>query len=99
MSTSANEIERPMATSVDVSEDTLIVELIDGRTISVPISWYPRLANASLDELQFWELIGNGDGIHWESLDEDISVQALLAGKRSNESQDSLRSWLSNRNT
>lgn len=97
MSTSAEPIDRPTAVSVDVSEDTLTVELRDGRTISVPLCWYPRLENATESEKRAWELIGNGSGIHWEDVDEDISIDALLAGRPSNESQASLERWLESR--
>ena len=86
-----------MATDVKVSEDTLSVELSDGRTISVPVAWYPRLQHGSLKERSNCEILGSGTGIHWRSLDEDISVEALLAGKASNESQASLKRWLSSR--
>ncbi len=72
----------------------LTVELADGRTVSVPLLWYPRLANATADERRNWRLIGRGEGIHWPDLDEDISVAGLLAGRRSGESQRSLKRWL-----
>jgi hypothetical protein len=97
MSTSAENIVRPAALDVVVSDDTLVVELKDGRTVSVPVSWYPRLENASEEERRHWELIGDGIGIHWEAVDEDISVEALLAGLASNESQESLKRWLATR--
>jgi hypothetical protein len=80
-----------------VTDDVLIVELRDGRTVSVPLSWYPRLEYATERERDAWELIGGGAGIHWEVVDEDISVEALVAGKPSNESQASLKRWLSDR--
>jgi hypothetical protein len=73
------------------------VELSDGRALSVPYSWYPRLQHARPDEREKWELIGDGDGIHWPALDEDVSVEGLLAGRRSGESEQSLRSWLAGR--
>jgi hypothetical protein len=82
------------AESVIVSEEILTVDLTDGRTISVPISWYPRLAHGTVEERNHWELLGSGVGIHWPDLDEDISVQGLLAGRHSGESQTSLQSWL-----
>lgn len=82
---------------MELSDDILTVELSDGRTISVPISWYPRLAHATADERNNWELVGGGVGIHWPDLDEDISVQGLLAGRRSGESQASLQRWLETR--
>ena len=94
MSTSANNIRPRGAVQVNVTEDTLVVELNDGCTLSVPISWYPRLEHATATERSDWTLVGGGSGIHWESLDEDISVQALIAGKASNESQMSLKRWL-----
>jgi hypothetical protein len=97
MSTSPSEFARPLAVDVEVSEDTLSVHLSDGRTISVPILWYPRLANGTPAERSHWELVGSGHGIHWPNLDEDISVEALLNGRRSNESPASLKKWLSAR--
>jgi hypothetical protein len=99
MSISAVEIEIPYAVDVRVTEDTLTVDLSDGRTISVPLGWYPRLEHASSDELANWRLIGKGQGIHWEDLDEDISVGGLLAGKPSGESQTSLKKWIQGRQT
>lgn len=97
MSTSAEQVDQPFAVSVNVTDDVLIVELRDGRTVSVPLSWYPRLEYATERERDAWELIGGGTGIHWEVVDEDISVEALVAGKPSNESQASLKRWLSDR--
>lgn len=97
MSTSAEQVDQPFAVSVNVTDDVLIVELRDGRTVSVPLSWYPRLEYATERERDAWELIGGGAGIHWEVVDEDISVEALVAGKPSNESQASLKRWLSDR--
>jgi hypothetical protein len=87
----------PVAVQVNATEDTLVVELNDGRALSVPISWYPRLENATPSERSDWALVGGGSGIHWESLDEDISVRALIAGEASNESQMSLKRWLEKR--
>jgi hypothetical protein len=80
-----------------VTEDTLTAHLIDGRTISAPLAWFPRLVHGTLAERSNWRLIGNGEGIHWPDLDEDISVSSLLAGRRSGESAESLRRWLSRR--
>jgi hypothetical protein len=85
------------ALRVDVTDDTISIELADGRTISVPLSWYPRLAHATNEERQRWRLIGGGRGIHWPDLDEDISVESLLLGRRSGESQASLKRWLEGR--
>ena len=98
MSTSANEIIRPCATNVDISENTINIELYDGRSLSVPLSWYPRLEHASPEERNTWELIGSGLGIHWPEIDEDVSIEAVISGKPSNESQDSLNKWLNSRN-
>jgi hypothetical protein len=99
MSISAMEIEIPLVENVAVSEDTLCVDLSDGRSISVPLAWYPRLSYASSTERKRWRLIGRGVGIHWEDLDEDISVEGLLAGKRSGESQASFSKWLAKRSS
>jgi hypothetical protein len=99
MSTSAMEIEIPLVENVAVSEDTLCVDLSDGRSISVPLAWYPRLSHASSSERKRWRLIGRGVGIHWEELDEDISVEGLLAGRPSGESQASFSKWLAKRSS
>jgi hypothetical protein len=83
-----------VAMGVEVSEDTLAVELADGRTIAAPLAWYPRLAHATAEERASWRLIAGGRGIHWPALDEDISVANLLAGQPSAESQSSFKKWL-----
>ena len=80
--------------TIGVTEDTLTAELSDGRTISVPLAWYPRLAYATSLERSNWELIGGGQGIHWPDLDEDLSVDGLLAGRKSGESAKSFARWL-----
>ncbi len=90
----AVEIEVPYAEGITVTEDTLSIDLSDGRTISVPLTWFPRLLYARPEERNNWRLIGKGHGIHWEDIDEDISVEGLLAGKPSGESQDSFKKWL-----
>jgi hypothetical protein len=97
MSTSSLGTETATAKNVKVTADTLIVELKDGRTVSVPIRWYPRLAHDTPTERRRWELIGPGIGIHWRTLDEDISVEALLLGLASNESATSLQRWRAGR--
>ena len=97
MSISTVEIEVPLAQDVAVTKDTLRVDLSDGRTISVPLAWFPRLVHASPAERKNWRLIGSGHGIHWEDIDEDISVEGLLAGKPSRESQTSFAKWLEKR--
>ncbi len=98
MGISAVEIEVPYAEGITVTDDTLSVDLSDGRTISVPLTWFPRLLYASPEERNNWRLIGKGQGIHWEDIDEDISVEGLLAGKPSGESQESFKKWLDSRN-
>ena len=97
MTTLAIQIDAPNANNVSVSEDTLSVDLSDGRSISVPIEWFPRLVHATPEERRKWRLIGNGQGIHWEDIDEDVSIEGLLAGKPSGESQASLKRWLHRR--
>jgi hypothetical protein len=99
MHTSTVEIQVPDAESVTVTEDTLSVDLSDGRTISVPLAWFPRLLHASQEERNNWRLIGKGQGVHWEDIDEDISVEGLLAGRPSGESQVSFKKWLEGRLT
>ncbi|MBF0320549.1 MAG: DUF2442 domain-containing protein [Nitrospirae bacterium] len=97
MSISAFEIKIPNAINVSVSEDTLCVDLSDGRTIFVPLGWYPRLRYASEAERKNWRLISGGHGIHWEDIDEDISVEGVIIGKPSGESQSSFKKWLQQR--
>ena len=80
-----------------LTDDTLSVDLSDGRSISVPIAWFPRLLHSTEQERNNWRLIGKGQGIHWEDIDEDISIEGLLAGKPSGESQESLKKWLAKR--
>jgi hypothetical protein len=86
-----------LATRVAVSGDTLSVELADGRTVAVPLAWYPRLMHATPAERASWRLIGGGRGIHWPGVDEDISVANLLAGQPSAESQSSFKKLLAGR--
>ena len=97
MSSSTTRISAVRAEAVTVTEDTLAVELSDGRFISVPLAWYPRLVHGTPEERSNWRFIGQGTGIHWPTLDEDISVENLLAGRASGESQRSLKRWLSQR--
>jgi hypothetical protein len=87
----------PRATDVTVTEHTLSVDLEDGRTISVPIGWYPRLAHATPAERLNFEISGAGYGIHWPDLDEDVGIEGLLLGKRSTESPASFERWLKRR--
>src|SRR5687768_11988453 len=97
MNASVTEVYIPLAEAVRVSDDDLTVELSDGRTISVPIAWYPRLSHGTTEERQKWQFNGKGSGIHWPELDEDISVRALILGRKSGESQKSLKRWLESR--
>ncbi len=85
------------AQNVIVTEDALMVDLVDGRTISVPLAWYPRLFYGKPEERSKWRFIGQGEGIHWPDLDEDISVEGLQSGRPSNESQRSFKRWLEER--
>jgi len=79
MSTLAVELH-PQAHSIKCTDTTIIVELIDGRTISAPLVWFPKLSQASKEQLGNWELLGDGEGIHWPDVDEDLSVAGLLIG-------------------
>lgn len=97
MRSSTVEVREALATHVEVNEDTLSVELADGRTIAVPLAWYPRLMHATVEERSSWRLIGGGRGIHWPAIDEDIRVANLLAGQPSAESQSSFKKWLASR--
>lgn len=94
MSTLTIDIQSLRAINVSITDDSLIIDLSDGRTISVPLGWYPRLLHGSQRERENWRLIGKGEGIHWTDLDEDISVEHLIAGIPSGESQPSLKRWL-----
>ena len=85
------------ADHVVVTDEALTVELVDGRTISVPLAWYPRLLYGKPEERNKWRLIGQGEGIHWPDLDEDISVEGLQLGRPSGESQSSFKRWLEER--
>ena len=94
MSTLVIEADSIVATAVAVTDDFLTVQLRDGRSISVPMAWYPRLQHGTPGERGKWRIIGHGDGIHWPDLDEDISICGLLAGRPSGESSTSLQLWL-----
>ena len=97
MTTLKAEISEPVVEDVAVTDETLSVDLADGRTISVPLTWYPRLLHGTAEERNNWRLIADGEGIHWPDLDEDISAENLVLGKRSGESQASLQRWLEQR--
>jgi len=94
MTTLAIELRMVSAQNVQVTDDALIVDLSDGRTVSVPLAWFPRLLHGTPAERNKWRLIGSGEGIHWPDLDEDISVENLILGKPSGESQKSFKKWL-----
>jgi hypothetical protein len=97
MTTSPIEHRPAAAKAVHIAADTLTVDLTDGRSIAVPIEWYPRLATGTVAERSNWRFVGRGEGIHWPDLDEDISIDDLLSGARSGESQRSFRQWLESR--
>ena len=89
----------PIANQVTVNDEKLIVELADGRSLIVPLAWYPRLMSASPEERQNWQLLGDGYAIEWVDLDEHIGIEGLLAGRRSGESYQSFECWIATRNT
>jgi len=97
MPSSKRKFAEVLAIDIRIADDRLSVELSDGRIISAPVAWYPRLAEGSAKERGDWRLIGGGRGIHWPRLEEDISVANLLAGQRSKESAASLKRWLAGR--
>jgi len=97
MNTLPIEIQVARAQNVAVTDEALTVDLTDGRTLSVPLAWYPRLLHGTPTERNHWDLIGDGEGIHWPELDEDLSVEGLLLGRPSGESQRSFRRWLDER--
>ena len=97
MTTSATDTKLPNAIAVAFSDNGLKVSLSDGRDISVPIVWFPRLMHATPGELSDWRLVGDGSGIHWPQIDEDISVKNIIDGRPSVESQRSLQRWLASR--
>ncbi|MGH8533506.1 MAG: DUF2442 domain-containing protein [Gammaproteobacteria bacterium] len=99
MSISASEFPAPLAQDVKVTRDALKVHLSDGRSISAPLTWFPRLLHALPEERKNWRLIGKGRGIHWEDIDEDVSIEGLLAGRSSGESQESLKRWFQSRSS
>lgn len=96
MSTSTADVR---AQRIVITDDSLTADLSDGRSISVPLAWYPRLLHGTPEERNNWRLIGNAEGVHWPDLDEDISVENLLLGKPSGESEESFKKWLKKRTT
>jgi len=85
------------AQNLAITDDSLVVDLSDGRSITVPLAWYPRLQHGTPDERNNFRWIGAREGIHWPDLDEDVSVENLILGQPSGESQDSFRRWLEER--
>lgn len=97
MNTSVSEKIVARAERLTVKRDALVVDLVDGRTISAPLAWYPRLVHATVAERNHWRLIGDGEGMHWPDLDEDVSIKNILLGETSGESQKSFNAWLARR--
>ena len=97
MRTPTAEARVPSAVRARILNEAVIVDLRDGRTVTAPLNWYPRLLHGTARERRNWRLIGGGLGIQWPDLDEDLSVEGILAGRQSAESQASLKKWLSNR--
>jgi hypothetical protein len=94
MNSSVGELQEARALQLTVSDEALTVDLVDGRTIVVPLAWYPRLWHGTQAERNRFEFFGDGAFIHWPDLDEDLTVAGLLAGRRSGESSQSLKKWL-----
>ena len=97
MSISATEVRDAQAQAVEVRGDTIFLDLVDGRTMTVPIVWYPRLWYGTKEERANFELLDEGRYIHWPELDEDLSIDGMVAGRRSGENAESLRKWLAAR--
>ena len=91
------EVRNVRATNLEIDDDGFTLELDDGRTLTVPIVWFPRLSYSTQAERENWQFLGDGVGIHWPDLDEDISVRHLLDGRGSNEGRASLKRWLDSR--
>ncbi len=89
--------QEPVAIGLKLTAEYFMVELADGRTLSIPLAWYPRLNVASAEERANWDLLGNGYAIEWPDLDEHIGIEGLLAGRRSGESEKSFQKWLASR--
>lgn len=94
MRTSTNNQIATLATDLRFTNDSLMVDLADGRTITVPLSWYPRLVHATQEERANWEIVLDGEGFHWPDLDEDLSVDGFVNGRPSGESKRSFNRWL-----
>lgn len=98
MNTSIVETE-PLATEIELTDEKLIVNLVDERSLIIPLFWYPRLLHATKEERENWEILGDGYAIAWDDLDEHIGIEGLLAGKSSGESDRSFQRWLTTRVT
>jgi len=88
----------PLTAKVIVTNNRLVIDLVHGRSLAVPLAWYPRLLHGSVAERQNWQLLGDGYAIEWVDLDEHIGIEGLLAGRQSGESQKSFERWLMSRN-
>jgi hypothetical protein len=97
MRTSTVETQTPSAVRARIVDDAVVVDLNDGRSVTAPLAWYPRLLHGTARERRHWRLIGGGEGVHWPDLDEDLSVEGLLAGRPSAEGQASFKKWLEGR--
>ena len=97
MSSLAIDIQEAQAQSASVNDEALTVDLVDGRTIIVPLLWFPRLWHGRQQERDHFEIFGDGAYIHWPDLDEDLSVEGIILGRASGESQASLKRWLESR--
>jgi len=95
--TSAAALVLSRIVNIAVTEDTLTVDLEDGRTLAVPLGWFPRLTHGTPAERANFQISGAGYGIHWPELDEDVGVEGLLLGKKSTESALSFKQWLQKR--
>jgi hypothetical protein len=98
MTTLRADVKTVKIEALTLSEEILTVDLSDGRRVSVPLTWYPRLLHATEEERGHWHWIGSGEGIHWPDLDEDVSAENLVFGRPSGESQQSLQLWMESRN-
>lgn len=94
MSISIDKRGEVLATGLHFTDESLIVDLADGRTVIVPLNWYPRLVHATQKERENWETVLNGEGFHWPDLDEDLSVDGFVTGRPSGESERSFQRWL-----
>ena len=97
MRTSTPEARAPSAICARVLAEAVVIDLSDGRTVTAPLAWYPRLLHGTARERRNWRVIGGGEGIHWPDLDEDLSVEGILAGRPSAEGQASFKKWLAGR--